>query len=152
MSEETPGVSRPIRILHVEDDPAHADLVRFGFAEHRLANEIRHVDTGPRALDYLFRRGEFEDPASSPLPDVVLLDLRLPGIDGLEVLQEIRAAEDEALKNLPVVILTTSEADRDRLKAYESLISGYVVKPFGFDSFASVLDVIYLVLKRPIRR
>ena len=150
MSEETPGVGKPIRILHVEDDPAHADLVRFGFAEHRLENEIHHVDTGPRALDYLFRREEFSDPEMSPRPDVVLLDLRLPGIDGLEVLQQIRAADDEELKNLPVVILTTSEADRDRLKAYESLISGYVVKPFGFDSFASVLDVIYLVLKRPV--
>lgn len=150
MTNPTPGVDKPIRILHVEDDPAHADLVRFGFAEHRLENEIHHVDTGPRALDYLFRRGEFSAPDSSPRPDVVLLDLRLPGIDGLEVLQQIRAADEKQVRELPVVILTTSEADRDRLKAYESLISGYVVKPFGFDSFASVLDVIYLVLKRPI--
>ena len=152
MSERTPGVGRPIRILHVEDDPAHADLVRFGFAEHHLENEIHHVDTGPRALDYLFRREEFSDPASSPRPDVVLLDLRLPGIDGLEVLRQIRGTEEKELRELPVVILTTSEADRDRLKAYESLISGYVVKPFGFDSFASVLDVIYLVLQRPVTR
>lgn len=122
-------------ILHVEDDPAHAELVRRGFADHRIANRIHHVDTGEKALEYLAR---------STRPDVVLLDLRLPGIDGFEVLEEIRSRE--ATADLPVVILTTSEAENDKLRSYEARINGYIAKPFDFDSFAVLLDVIFLVL------
>jgi len=133
-----------IRILHVEDDPAHAELIRRGFAEHRLASEIHHVDNGQAALDYLKREGEFSAPESSPTPDVVLLDLRLPGMDGLEILERIRAEKET--EDLPVVILTTSQAEHDKLKSYEQKINGYIVKPLDFESFAVLLDVIYLVL------
>lgn len=136
----------PIRILHVEDDPAHAELVRRGFEQHRRASEIHHVDNGQAALDYLYRRGEFAEPESSPDPDVVLLDLRLPGMDGLEILERIRS--DSAMKELPVVILTTSEAEHDKLKSYEHQINGYIVKPLDFESFGVLLDVIYLVLTK----
>ena len=142
---ETTNDSQPLVILHVEDDPAHAELVREGFRGHRLAHDIRHVPGGIQALDYLLRRGDFEDPATSPRPDVVLLDLRLPGMDGLEVLAEMR--EHETLVDLPVVVLTTSEADNDRLESYKSQISAYIVKPMGFDSFAVLLDVISLAIK-----
>lgn len=131
---------RVLRILHVEDNEAHAELVRRGFEDHRIANEIEHVMTGEEALDRLkshLRVGE--------LPDVMLLDLRLPGIDGLEVLNAIR--DTEGLEQLPVVILTTSEAEWDRLKAYERHMNGYIVKPFDFDSFAVLLDVISLLLR-----
>lgn len=131
---------RVLRILHVEDNEAHAELVRRGFEDHRIANEIEHVMTGEEALDRLkshLRAGE--------LPDVMLLDLRLPGIDGLEVLNAIR--DTEGLEQLPVVILTTSEAEWDRLKAYERHMNGYIVKPFDFDSFAVLLDVISLLLR-----
>ena len=86
-------------------------------------------------------RGARED----GLPDVLLLDLRLPGIDGLEVLTEIR--DTRGLESLPVVILTTSEAEWDRLKAYERHMNGYIVKPFDFDSFAVLLDVITLLMR-----
>ena len=144
MTERIDSRREPLDILHVEDDPAHAELVRRGFENHRIANVIHHVSTGEQALDYLTRQGEYASPAKSPRPDVVLLDLRLPGIDGLSVLKEIRSNRD--LEDLPVVILTTSEAERDKLRSYELHIDSYIVKPFDFDSFAVLLDVIYLVL------
>ena len=130
-----------LHILHVEDNEAHAELVRRGFEDHRIANEIEHVMTGEEALRRLEECLKRED----DLPDVVLLDLRLPGIDGLEVLTAIR--DTEGLESLPVVILTTSEAEWDRLKAYERHMNGYIVKPFDFDSFAVLLDVITLLMR-----
>ena len=145
MTEKT-NDSKPLVILHVEDDPAHAELLRKGFHGHRLAHEIHHVGTGNEALDYLLRRAGYENPATSPRPDVVLLDLRLPGMDGLEILSEIRS--HETLAGVPVVVLTTSEAEGDRLESYRSQISAYVVKPMGFDSFAVLLDVINLAIRR----
>ena len=130
-----------ITILHVEDNEAHAELVRRGFEDHRIANEIEHVMTGEEALTRLKECLQSE----GGLPDVVLLDLRLPGIDGLEVLTAIR--DTDGLESLPVVILTTSEAEWDRLKAYERHMNGYIVKPFDFDSFAVLLDVITLLMR-----
>ena len=130
-----------LRLLHVEDNEAHAELVRRGFEDHRIANEIEHVMTGEEALGRLQRCAR----RPAELPDVVLLDLRLPGIDGLEVLTAIR--DTDGLEDLPVVILTTSEAEWDRLKAYERHMNGYIVKPFDFDSFAVLLDVISLLMR-----
>ena len=139
----TQGLSEgeTLRILHVEDNEAHAELVRRGFEDHRIANEIEHVMTGEEALERLENCLD----GAAGLPDVVLLDLRLPGIDGLEVLTAIR--DTEGLESLPVVILTTSEAEWDRLKAYERHMNGYIVKPFDFDSFAVLLDVITLLMR-----
>ena len=145
MADEVAGT--PLRLLHVEDNEAHAELVRRGFEDHRIANQIEHVTTGEEALSRL------QPCARTPaaLPDVVLLDLRLPGIDGLEVLTAIR--DTAGLESLPVVVLTTSEAEWDRLKAYERHMNGYIVKPFDFDSFAVLLDVISLLMreKKPAR-
>ena len=81
----------PAIILLVEDDPAHAEIVRRNFVNFRMANRLMHVPDGQQALDYLFRRGEFQDPARSPRPNLILLDLRLPKVDGLEVLKTIKA-------------------------------------------------------------
>ena len=141
MSIQAESAADTLRILHVEDNEAHAELVRRGFEDHRIANEIEHVMTGEEAL------GRLEEclQGAAELPDVVLLDLRLPGIDGLEVLTAIR--DTEGLDSLPVVILTTSEAEWDRLKAYERHMNGYIVKPFDFDSFAVLLDVITLLMR-----
>jgi CheY-like chemotaxis protein len=141
MTLSQPRVSqRPLRILHVEDNEAHAELLRRGFEGHRVASEIDHILTGEEALERLDRGLR-----AGVLPDVVLLDLRLPGIDGLDVIDAIRGRP--GLERLPVVVLTSSEAEWDRLKAYEHRINGYIVKPFDFDSFAVLLDVITLLTR-----
>ncbi len=119
----------PSTILLVEDNPAHAELILRGFEDLSVAKKIYLVSDGEAALDYLFRRSSYSDPQKSPRPRLILLDLRLPKIDGLEVLKEIRASDE--LKKTPVVILTTSNAERDAARAYEEHASSYLVKPLG---------------------
>ncbi len=104
----------PINILLVEDDMAHAEIVRRNLAEFRVANRIVHVTDGQEALDFLFHEGAYADPAINPRPDIVLLDLRLPKVDGLEVLRRIK--EDPDLKTVPTVVLTTSAAEADMVE------------------------------------
>lgn len=128
----------PFTILLVEDNPAHAELVKLSFAEHRVPNRIFHLLDGEEALNYLHRRGRFESATASPRPHVVLLDLRLPRIDGLEVLQNIKS--DESLCDIPVVILTTSQAERDANLAYAKHANSFVVKPMDFDEFSRLMD------------
>lgn len=135
-SEEMRG--EPVTILLVEDDPAHAELVMRSFEDHRVANRIRHVLDGDAALDYLFRRGAYVHPADSPRPHLILLDLRLPGLDGLDVLKEIKGSDE--LQKVPVVILTTSDAERDVARAYELHANSYVVKPLDFAKFTQLMD------------
>jgi len=129
---------RPVVILLVEDDLAHAEIVRRNLKDFRVANRIVHVEDGQAALDYLFRRGVFTDPNANPRPDLVLLDLRLPKVDGLEVLKRIKA--DEVLKKIPTVVLTTSNAESDILNAYENGAGSYLVKPVDFEKFAKLLE------------
>ncbi len=133
-----PPHGEPFTILLVEDNPAHAELVLRSFEDHRIANRIIHLSDGETALDYLFRRSPFTDPEESPRSHVIFLDLRLPRMDGLEVLKEIRASDD--LHRLPVVILTTSEAERDVTRAYEQHTNSYVVKPLDFEGFTELME------------
>ena len=128
----------PIRILLVEDDAAHAEIVRRNLEEFRVANRIIHVPDGQAALDYLFRKGPFADPETSPRPDIVLLDLRLPKVDGLEVLRMIK--EDPELRTTPTVVLTTSAAEADMLSAYANGAGSYLVKPVDFEKFTRLMD------------
>lgn len=128
----------PISILLVEDDPAHAEITRRNLEMCRVANRLRHVKDGQEALDYLFRQGDYRDPESSPRPHLVLLDLRLPKVEGLEVLRRIKA--DASLQNIPVVVLTTSSAEPDIVGAYAHNASSYLVKPVDFEKFAKLLD------------
>jgi len=130
------GVDRPI-VLLVEDNLDHARLVMRGFAKHCVANEVRHVEDGEAALDYLFRRGDYADPETSPAPTIVLLDLRLPRLDGLQVLQEIKHSP---LKDIPVIILTTSSGEQDIAKAYEYRANSYLVKPIDFPELTKMID------------
>src|SRR5512134_1393759 len=110
-------IGEPILVMLVEDNVDHAELVIRTLEEHRIANKVRHFLDGQSALDYLFRRGDFSEPAlDTQRPHVILLDLRLPRIDGIDVLKEVK--EDLALKSIPVIILTTSEAEKDVAKAY----------------------------------
>lgn len=124
-------------ILLVEDNPAHAALVRRNLKDHSILNKIFHVSNGEIALDYLLRRGIYTDPAQSPRPHLVLLDLRLPRIDGLEVLHEIKTTN--ALKQIPVVILTTSTAEQDVIKAYDRHANSYLVKPVDSEKFTQLM-------------
>lgn len=128
----------PVDILLVEDNASHAELVIRSLGEHRLAKTIHHVADGEAALDYLFRRGPFHDAKKYPRPQLVLLDLRLPKIDGLEVLKEIRQSED--LQRIPVVILSTSYAEPDVGKAYDYHANSYLVKPLDFEQFTQLMN------------
>jgi CheY-like chemotaxis protein len=132
----------PIVILLVEDDPAHAEIVRRNLETFRVANRIIHVEDGQVALDYLFRRNSYADTEAHPWPDLVLLDLRLPKVDGLEVLRQIK--EDEELKRLPVVVLTTSSAKADMVCTYASGASSYLVKPLDFEKFSQLMEILGL--------
>ena len=128
----------PIVILLVEDDLAHIEIIKRNFEASRLANRLISVEDGQEALDYLYRKGKYKDTDQSPLPNLILLDLRLPKVDGLEVLKTIKA--DSALSSIPVVILTTSPAESDMVKAYKYNANSYLVKPVDFSKFNQLMN------------
>ena len=127
----------PLTILLVEDNPDHAELVLRNMEDFQVANRIFHVEDGEAALDYLHGRGSYADRQQYPLPHLLLLDLRLPKVDGLQVLKEVK--ETAGLQALPVVVLTTSEAERDLAMAYEYHANSYLTKPVVFDKFSKLL-------------
>ncbi len=131
-------MGEPLRILLVEDNPAHAELVIRNLRQHRVANTIHHISDGEEALHYLLRKGRYADAAVSPRPHIVLLDLRLPKIDGLEVLQTIKTHDE--LRQLPVIVLTTSNAESDVARAYEFHANSYLVKPVDFEKFTELME------------
>lgn len=131
-------IGEPILVMLVEDNVDHAELVIRTLEEHRIANRVRHFLDGQSALDYLFQRGEFLNRTDNARPHVILLDLRLPRVDGIDVLKAIK--EDDNLKTIPVVVLTTSEAEKDVAKAYYNHANSYLVKPVGFDEFKRLMD------------
>ena len=145
--------TEPLHVLLIEDDPDHADLVTFSLVESQpRAKVVHHVSDGEAALDYLFRRGDFADPDQSPRPRLILLDLRLPKVDGLAVLKEIKTSSDEELRRIPVVVLTSSEADWDAAAAYDCGANSYVVKPTDYEQFHNLvadLEHYWLVWNRP---
>ena len=128
----------PIVILLVEDDPAHTEIIKRTFEESRLANRLISVEDGQAALDYLHRKGSYHDAVKFPMPNLILLDLRLPKVDGLEVLKIIKS--DQKLTGIPVVILTTSDAESDMVKAYEWHANSYLVKPVDFTQFNKLMN------------
>jgi two-component system response regulator len=127
----------PLHILLVEDNEAHAELVIRGMREQQVGNRIHHVVDGEQALDYLFMRSAYTDPVQNPRPNLVLLDLRLPRVDGLEVLRMIKTTP--ALLRIPVVILTSSDAEQDIAKSYDYHANSYVVKPLDFKTFTRLM-------------
>jgi CheY-like chemotaxis protein len=138
MDQASKHNKQPIRILLVEDNDAHVKLILRAFKEDRLANPVHVVSDGEQALDYLYRRGDYQDPAKSPRPDMILLDLKLPKIDGLEVLKTVK--EDVKLKDIPVIVLTSSTDQRDVHEAYRHYVNSYIAKPVDFDKFRQVVQ------------
>lgn len=137
------------RILLVEDDPKDIDLTLAALGEYKLANEVIVVRDGAEALDYLHTKGNYRSRAREN-PAVVLLDLKLPKVDGLEVLREIRS--DERLKLIPVVVLTSSREDRDMVASYKLGVNAYVVKPVDFHEFVNAvkeLGVFWAMINEP---
>jgi CheY-like chemotaxis protein len=137
------------RILIVEDDPNDIELTVTALTEYNLANEVVVTRDGQQALDYLYRRGEF-DTRSSDHPAVMLLDLKLPKVGGLEVLQQIRS--DERLKMIPVVVLTSSHEEKDLMRSYTLGANAYVVKPVDFHAFVNAvkeLGIFWAVINEP---
>lgn len=136
-------------ILLVEDNPNDLELTLIALAKSQLANEVVVVRDGVEALDYLHRRGEFCE-RSLGNPAVILLDLKLPKVDGLEVLKEIR--ETDPLKSIPVVMLTSSKEEQDVIRSYELGVNAYVVKPVDFTDFVRAiadLGIFWAVLNEP---
>jgi two-component system, chemotaxis family, response regulator Rcp1 len=130
-------IPKIIEILLVEDSPADVLIAREALTEAKLLNKIHVAEDGVEAMDFLHRKGKF---ASSPRPDLILLDLNLPRKNGREVLAEIKA--DDELRTIPVVVLTTSRSEEDILKSYNLHANCYVVKPVEFDSFVKAVQSI----------
>ncbi|HXJ34601.1 MAG TPA: response regulator [Candidatus Eisenbacteria bacterium] len=137
------------RILMVEDDPNDVELTMTALAEYNLANEVVVTGDGAEALDYLYCRGSFAG-RTTDNPAVLLLDLKLPKVDGLEVLRQIKA--DEKLRVIPVVVLTSSREERDLVESYRLGVNAYVVKPVDFHEFVNAikeLGVFWAVINQP---
>lgn len=137
------------KILLVEDNAHDVELALTALAEHNLANEVQVVRDGAEALDYLYCRGEFAD-RHNEHPLVVFLDLKMPKVDGLEVLRQVK--KDPDLRTIPIVVLTSSREEQDLVESYQLGVNAYVVKPVDFDKFVEMvqqLGLFWVVLNEP---
>ncbi|MBO6513304.1 MAG: response regulator [Phycisphaerales bacterium] len=124
----------PTRFLIVEDDDDHAELIKLSMELSGGNSVFDRVSDGAEALEFLKQHGVHKD---SPLPDVILLDLNMPKVNGHQVIESVKA--DNKLKLIPIVVMTTSNAQQDRIRAYESAVNGYVIKPVNFDQFKELV-------------
>lgn len=131
---------KPVVILMAEDDPDDRLLSKEALDEAHLVNELRFVEDGEELMDYLCRRGKYSNPALSPRPGLILLDLNMPRKDGREALEEIKESQD--LRRIPVVVLTTSKAEEDILRSYDLGVSGYVTKPVTLEELIVVMKTL----------
>jgi len=137
-------------ILLVEDNPHDAEMALNALKTNNLANKVHWVEDGEEALDYLFASGEYSGRDVNKRPKLILLDLKLPKLDGMEVLQKIKS--DEEMKTIPIVILTSSREESDIIKSYKLGVNSYIVKPVDFDQFIKCiaeLGLYWLVLNQP---
>jgi two-component system response regulator len=141
-----------VEVLLVEDNPRDAELTIRALKRHNLANQLFHVEDGADALDFLFGRGKYEGRRGASSPKVVLLDLKLPKVNGLEILRIMK--NDPHLHTIPVVVVTSSAEDPDMQTAYQLGANSYVVKPVQFDAFMeamSKLGVYWLMVNHPMK-
>jgi len=131
-------LKKPVTILIADDDPDDRMLALEALNESRLSNNLYFVEDGEELLDYLKRRGQYSDPASSPRPGLILVDLNMPRKDGREAIREIKA--DEELRQIPLVVLTTSKAEEDILRTYNLGVNSYITKPVSFDGLVEVMQ------------
>jgi CheY-like chemotaxis protein len=129
---------KPLNILLVEDNPDHAELVRRNLEHFQVANSLYHVEDGAAAIDYIFGQGNYTDRNQFPAPDLVLLDLQLPRVNGLEVLRVVKS--HSTLRRTPIVVLTTSDAERDVAMAYEFHANSFVTKPVDFQLLSQLIQ------------
>jgi len=137
---KTATKAKPAVILLAEDDRGDQELTRRALDAGEICNDLRIVEDGEEALAYLFRRGKYKDPASSPKPDLFLLDLNLPRVDGREVLERVRA--DSRLRRMAVVVLTTSRQEEDILRSYDLGCNSFVTKPGAMDQFIQLIQAL----------
>jgi CheY-like chemotaxis protein len=131
---------KSITILVADDDPEDRMLVAEAFAENHLANSLRFVANGEQLMDYLYRRGQYTAPESAPRPGLILLDLNMPKKDGRQALQEIKS--DPLLRQIPVVVLTTSRADEDVFRSYDLGVSSFITKPVTFTALIELVKTL----------
>jgi two-component system response regulator len=131
---------KPITILMADDDPDDRQLTKEAFEESRIVNDLRFVEDGIELLEYLQHRGKYKDPANSPRPGLILLDLNMPKKDGRAALKEIKA--DPKLKHIRVVILTTSADEMDILRTYDITAASYITKPVTFEGLVDVVKTL----------
>ncbi len=134
------GRRHPVTILMADDDPDDCLLAREALAESRLANDLHFVSDGEELMDYLYQRGKYSVPGSAPRPGLILLDLNMPKKDGREVLKELKA--DPHLRQIPVLVLTTSQAEEDILRSYYLGANSYITKPVTFSSLIEVMQTL----------
>ncbi|MDN5374475.1 MAG: hypothetical protein PWP32_1240 [Methanothermobacter sp.] len=137
-------------ILLVEDNPTDAELTIRALKKNNLANKLHWVKDGEEALDYIFASGSYSDRDPENLPKLILLDLRMPKVDGLEVLQEIK--RNDSTSKIPVVVLTSSKEDRDIVESYKLGVNSYVSKPVEFDEFISAVSTLgfyWMIINQP---
>ena len=137
---KTSTKAKPAVILLAEDDRGDQELTRRALEEGKIRNDLRVVEDGEEALAYLYRRGKYKDPATSPRPDLLLLDLNLPRVDGREVLERVRG--DSKLRRMAVVVLTTSRQEEDILRSYEVGCNSFITKPVDMDQFIRVVQTL----------
>ena len=132
--------TKPITILMADDDPDDRQLTKEAFEESHLANDLRFVEDGEELLDYLNHRGKYAAPGAAPRPGLILLDLNMPRKDGREALQEIKA--DPRFRSIRVVIMTTSKAEEDVMRAYDLSAASYIAKPVTFGGLIEVIKTL----------
>jgi two-component system response regulator len=141
-----------IEILLIEDNPSDAEMTIRALRKHHIANKVTHLKDGAEGLDFIFAEGEYKNRNIDNKPKVILLDLKMPKVDGIEVLRRVKS--DERTKMIPVVVLTSSKEDPDVKACYELGVNSYIVKPVGFENFSKAIEELglyWLLLNHSLR-